>query len=62
MKNRPATQAQVKLAANHAQQAIVPTRRAPVKPLEEVVDAIRTDSLDAPQTYLEETKVPHGGE
>lgn len=62
MKNRPATRDQIKLAANQVRQVSVPTRRVPTKPLQEVVDAIRQDSLEAPTSYLDETKVPHGGE
>lgn len=34
----------------------------PTTPLREVLDAVRTDCQDAPEQYLDETKVPHGGE
>ncbi|MBC8350589.1 MAG: hypothetical protein H8E66_01295 [Planctomycetes bacterium] len=32
------------------------------KPLQEIVNMVRRDSQVEPQVYLEETKVPHGGE
>jgi len=32
------------------------------KSLEEIVNRVEHDSRDEPQAYLEETKVPHGGE
>ena len=31
-------------------------------PLQEIVNMVRRDSKIEPQVYLEETKVPHGGE
>jgi len=62
MTNRPATQDQVELAANQVERVTSPARPAPTKPLQEVVDAVRIDSLVSPVTYLDETKVPHGGE
>ena len=31
-------------------------------PLQEIVNLVRRDSQIEPQVYLEETKVPHGGE
>jgi hypothetical protein len=32
------------------------------KAMAEVVDAVRDDSAKSPESYLSETKVPHGGE
>ncbi|MCA9121875.1 MAG: hypothetical protein H6822_11640 [Planctomycetaceae bacterium] len=32
------------------------------KPMEEIVNMVRRDSQVDPQAYLEEAKVPHGGE
>ncbi|HUG68055.1 MAG TPA: hypothetical protein VMM76_09895 [Pirellulaceae bacterium] len=48
-----------------------PAVSAPIEPqllretarsLEEIVNRVRRDSQIDPQAYLEETKVPHGGE
>ena len=38
------------------------SRPSESKPLEEIVNMIRRDSRLEPQAYLEESKVPHGGE
>ncbi len=62
MTQGPVSREQVQLATKQIAQASVPTRRVPAKPLEEVVDAIRTDSVESAERYLDETKVPHGGE
>ena len=32
------------------------------QPLQEIVNMVRRDSQIEPQVYLEESKVPHGGE
>ena len=32
------------------------------RPLQEIVNMVRRDSQNDPQVYLEESKVPHGGE
>lgn len=62
MTNRVEGREVVTTVAEQVGTSVVPTRHAPTKPLEEVVDAIRTDSLTDASSYLEETKVPHGGE
>ncbi len=33
-----------------------------VAPLDRTLESIKADSLDDPETYLEETEVPKGGE
>ena len=62
MTNRPVTHEHVDVAANQAERTTAPTRQLPVKPVEQIVAAIRQDSLESPRVYLDETKVPHGGE
>ncbi len=32
------------------------------RPLQEIVNMVRRDSQNEPQVYLEESKVPYGGE
>ena len=46
------------------QAASTPVEAQPSKtqPLQEIVNMVRRDSQIEPQTYLEESKVPHGGE
>ena len=38
------------------------TPQKPVHPLDAVVEQVRRDAVSNSQEYLEETKVPHGGE
>ena len=40
----------------------VPATTRTAETLAQVVEAVRRDSLHAAEVYLDETKVPHGGE
>jgi hypothetical protein len=48
--------------AQLAAPAIEPDAPAEVVPLPDVLRQIGRDSTDAPRRYLEETRVPYGGE